>query len=234
MLPIYNPLLLFSFSKTKKTSKELSNKLGPDGLTPLVDYLYQMMTGLLLSDGSLVKKYTGGATYFQMAQSIIHAPFIILIHSIFYAADFCHMPEPTLKTAFVKGKSYQYFSFTTKSILEWNRLRDLWYPKGIKVIPGNIYDLLTPIALAYWLMGDGGWTNKGIHLATHSFTEADVLRLIEVLTLKYGLKCSVHSGNRIYIWTPSVPTFINVVRPHMEQSMMYKVDKSFPKPTKSN
>lgn len=32
----------------------------------LLDYIQQMMTGLLLSDGSLVKKYTGGATYFKV------------------------------------------------------------------------------------------------------------------------------------------------------------------------
>lgn len=116
-----------------------------------------------------------------------------------------------MSIATVQGKKYSYLSFSTKSILDWNYLRDLWYPLGKKIIPDNIHDLLTPIALAYWLMGDGGWTNNGIHLATHSFPEADVLRLVEVFTIKYGLKCSVHSGNRIYIWTGSVPSFINIV-----------------------
>ena len=191
-----------------------------------------MMTGLLLSDGTLVKKYIGGGTYFQFAQSIIHSPFIILIHSLFYLAGFCHMPEPTVKTATVNCKKYKYSSFTTKSLGDWNRLRFLWYPKGIKVIPVNIYDLLTPISLAFWLMGDGGWTNNGIHLATHSFTPVDVERLVAVLTEKFGLKCSIHSGNRIYIWTSSVPAFIEIVRPHIELSMMYKIDRSYPKPVK--
>lgn len=77
-----------------------------------------MMTGLLLSDDTWVKKYQGGATYFQMAQSIIHTPFIVLVHSLFYAGGFCNMIEATHKTAFVKGKSYEYLSFNMKSILE--------------------------------------------------------------------------------------------------------------------
>jgi hypothetical protein len=131
-------------------------KYGPDGKTPLLDYVYQTMTGLLLSDGTLVKKYIGGGTYFQFAQSIIHSPFIILVHSLFYLAGFCHMPEATVKTATVNGKKYKYASFNTKSLVDWNILRFQWYPKGIKVIPVNMYDLLTPISLAFWLMGDGG------------------------------------------------------------------------------
>lgn len=39
---------------------------------PADEYVQQMLVGLLLSDGTLVKKYVGGSTYFQMAQSIIH------------------------------------------------------------------------------------------------------------------------------------------------------------------
>ena len=81
-------------------------------------------------------------------------------------------------------------------------------------------------------MGDGGWTKSGIHLATNSFSALDVQLLITVLTTKYGIKCTMHSRNRIYIHAGSVSTFIEIVRPHMETSMMYKIDKSFPKPTK--
>jgi hypothetical protein len=81
-------------------------------------------------------------------------------------------------------------------------------------------------------MGDGGWTKSGIHLATNSFSLQDVQLLITVLTTKFGIKYTIHSRNRIYIHTGSVPTFIELVRPHIETSMMYKIDKSFPKPTK--
>lgn len=102
----------------KRAYGTLANKVmyGPDGVTPLLDYVYQMMTGLLLSDGSLVKKYVGGGTYFQFAQSIIHQPFIVLVHSLFYLAGFCHMTEATTKTATVSGKKYKYSSFTTMSL----------------------------------------------------------------------------------------------------------------------
>ena len=34
----------------------------------------------------------------------------------------------------------------------------------IKIIPTNVFDLLTPIGLAFWHMDDGNKTSKGIHL----------------------------------------------------------------------
>lgn len=133
------------------------------------------------------------------------------------------MDTPYFGTSTVKGKIYNYFSFTTKSMAMWNSQHVLWYPSGIKVIPNNIAEILTPISLAYWLMDDGGWVKKGIHLNTNGFTTSDVERLCIVMKDKYNLKCTVQSRNRLYIWVESVPHFIEIVRPHVHSSMIDKI-----------
>lgn len=51
-------------------------------------------------------------------------------------------------------------------------------------------------------MGDGGLKSKGIYICTDSYTH--VVRLMNVLIIKYDLKCTLHessnkSGYRIYI-----------------------------------
>ena len=61
----------------------------------------------------------------------------------------------------------------------------------IKIIPYNIYDLLTPIALAHWIMDDGVKRNKGLVLCTDSFSISDVVRLSNVLRIKYGLNTTI-------------------------------------------
>ena len=117
----FNPLFLALTSAGKRcysTGSSLVHKFGPDSVTPLAEYLSQMMTGLLLSDGTLVKKYVGGGSYFQMAQSIIHAPFLVVVHSVFYLAGVCHMAEPTLNLVTVNGKKYSTLSFVTMSLVE--------------------------------------------------------------------------------------------------------------------
>ena len=67
----------------------------------------------------------------------------------------------------------------------------------------NIFDLLTPISLAFFICDDGGRSGNGFHFATNAFTSSDVKLLANVLQDKFGLKCSIHSRNRIYIWASS-------------------------------
>lgn len=56
------------------------------------------------------------------------------------------MTMPSLSSIIVKGKTYQYLQFSTKSFKEWNKIYNIFYKDGVKVIPGNkiIENLLTP------------------------------------------------------------------------------------------
>lgn len=195
-------------------------------------YLMEVLTGVILSDGSLVKKSQNGGTYLQFAQSVIHTGYFMSVFNILANQGLCNITTPTVSIAKVKGKSYQYISFNTKSLKEWNSLYALWYKDGKKIIPENkiLYEVLTPISLAHWHMGDGGWTGKGIHLATNAFRENDVRRLIEVLNKKFGLNCTWHNTNRIYIPVKSAKEFCKIVYPHIEEGMQYKVDQNIKRP----
>ena len=58
--------------------------------------------------------------------------------------------------------------------------------------PTNIYYLLNTIALAHWIMGDGSYQPGGsLVLCTDSFSLQDVICLINVLIVRYGLECSL-------------------------------------------
>jgi hypothetical protein len=80
------------------------------------------------------------------------------------------MENPSVGTSTVKGKIYNYYTFTTKSLQTWNELYELWYKSKVKIIPENIFSIITPISLAYWMIDDSGKTNKGIHLHTNFFS----------------------------------------------------------------
>jgi hypothetical protein len=53
--------------------------------------------------------------------------------------------------------------------------------------PQNIYELLTPVALAHLIMGDGAVRPSGLILCTDSYTVADAVRLMNVLIIRYRL-----------------------------------------------
>lgn len=145
------------------------------------------------------------------------------VFSLFKDAGLVLMTSPSLGTSFIKGVTYQWYQFSTKSIASWNALHAMWYVNGVKVVPDDIDNILTPVSLEYWLMVDGGWNGNAINLATNSFTREDVERLAFVLNNKFGFKCSVQSRIRLYIWPRSCPAFCDLLRPHVHQSMLYKV-----------
>ena len=48
-------------------------------------------------------------------------------------------------------------------------------------MPFNIEELLTPVAIAHWIMGDGYYDEGCLKICTDNFSRDEVLKLIEVL-----------------------------------------------------
>ena len=65
---------------------------------------------------------------------------------------------------------------------------------GVKIIPANIGELLTPVGLAYWFMDDAYLhkSSKGFYLSTNSFTLAETGLLIEILKTNFDLDSKMH------------------------------------------
>ena len=103
----------------------------------------------------------------------------------------------------------------------------LFYPHGVKIVPYNIYELLTPVVLAHMIIGDGSVQQHGLIICTDSYTVQDVVRLINVLMIKYRLDCWLRNHTptqpRIYISQSSMPSLLNIVSPFMHSSMLYKL-----------
>jgi len=106
-------------------------------------------------------------------------------------------------------------------------LHSLFYSNGVKLVPHNIYDLLTPVALAHLIQGDGQAASDGLRLCTDSYSVKDIVRLMNVLIIRYRLECTLHIKSskyfRIYIKKSSMSQLITIVKPHMHDSMLYKL-----------
>jgi hypothetical protein len=100
--------------------------------------------------------------------------------------------------------------------------------EGRKILPPLVVliDILTPVALAHVIIGDGARAGNGLVLCTDSFSVEEVSRLITVLYVRYDLDSTlrIYKGKpRIYIRASSMPTLRNQVRPYMHPSFMYKL-----------
>lgn len=86
--------------------------------------------------------------------------------------------------------------------------------------------MLTPIALAHLIMGDGTALKYGLMICTDSYSSQDVVRLMNVLIIRYRLECSCYQAltrPRIYIRAQSMPYLREIVKPYITKSMLYKI-----------
>jgi len=145
-----------------------------------------------------------------------------------------------------KGTTCYALGLYTRALPCFTEFYHLFYVDGVKVVPFprggtpippaggegtplagvDILNLLTPIALAQWIQGDGMREGYGVILCTDSFTTPDVVRLMNVLIIRYNLECNLrmHIGKpRIYIRSASMPLLRFIVVGHMDPSMLYKL-----------
>lgn len=100
----------------------------------------------------------------------------------------------------------------------FNVFREIFYASNVKIVANNIYELLIPRGLAFWITDDGSRDGTGLHLSVYAFSNTDVNKLICLLQNKFNLISSIHYNKdkkpRIYILKESVNNLRNLVSPY--------------------
>ena len=120
----------------------------------LAPYQYSVIIGLLLSDGWLIfaSKTHKKKARLGFKQSLAHSQYVVFVFNIL--SHYCSS-SPYVTTNIRTGNRLYGLEFFTWSMPCLTELHYLFYPNGVKIIPNNIYELLTPIALAHMIMGYG-------------------------------------------------------------------------------
>lgn len=192
-------------------------------------YLLGVVVGIVLSDGHLQLFKGRVNARLQFVQSIGHLGFFT--YAFWLLAPIC-MSLPYITFSIRDGVILGLLHLSTRALPFLTELHKLFYAEdGIKRLPAGeiMFNLLSPIALAFWIMGDGGFKGPGVMLCTDSFTVKDTVMLMNVLTVRYGLECTLFMQQnrenrhpRIYIKGSSVPRLRAIVLPYMHSSMLYK------------
>lgn len=193
----------------------------------LPPYQKSVIIGLLLSDGWLIfASKTNKNARLGLKQSLARSTYVFHVFNLL--SHYCSS-LPNLTSSVRVGKINYAVGFFTRSLPCFTNLHSLFYPLGIKIIPSNIYELLTPIALAHLIMGDGSpYKKTGITICTDSYTIQDVVLLINVLIIRYNINCTIHEKKegqyRIYISKNSFETLKGIIKPYIIPSMLYKIN----------
>ena len=135
-------------------------------------------------------------------------------------------------------KNYHQHRFYTKYCWEVGELREIFYPKGKKIIPENIADILkNPLTLAVWYQDDGTLDCRDKYhynalFATHCFSFNECKLLAEALRMNFNLdvrvcRCKMRGKvrYRLYITSKSMNRFIDLIKPFINPCFKYKIRK---------
>jgi hypothetical protein len=201
------------------------NRIGPHN-----EDVLSVIIGSLLGD-SYANKRSGEGVRLCYRQSVRHKEYLFWLYTFFYDRGYTSNLMPRQYTRTIKsqeGKVYYGYEFNTFTFRSFSWIHDIFYTNGRKVLPQNIYEYLTPLALAVWIMDDGGWANYGIRIATNSFKLKEVEVLQDILKSKYKLETTIQNISikdqySIYIKKQSVNNLRNIVGPYIHFSMVHKL-----------
>ena len=188
--------------------------------------VYSVLVGALLGDCHAERLPSGGVR-FRFKQSAAHKDYLFWLFNFFNSRGYCSNNLP-IKFKQKLGDNfhecYRFNTFTFSSLLDIYKL--FYSSSKKKVIPNNIHELLTPLALAIWIMDDGTFKAPGVRIATNCFTKQEVELLGKVLETKFNIKSSLNKNNdnyQLYIKKESMPILKLLILPHIVASMQYKL-----------
>ena len=207
------------------TKVKASKRIGPHN-----EDVLSVLIGSLLGDSYGSRRSVEG-TRFCYRQSIVHKEYLFWLYDFFYTRGYCSNLEPRKYTRLLKSKKnkeYFGYEFNTFTFRSFNWIYDMFYRNGKKIISSKLENYLTPLALAVWIMDDGGWANPGVSISTYNFSLDETKYLVFLLKKLYDINCTVQilkdgTQSSIYIKKESIPKLINIVLPYMHNSMYYKL-----------
>jgi hypothetical protein len=126
----------------------------------------------------------------------------------------------------LNGREYPCVQFATRTNPVFSQWQGRFYAGRVKAVPRDIATLLTPLAIAVWVMDDGAADYAGMTLQTHSFSLEGVRLLRAALDEKFGLKSSERKNKGktvIYVPAAGMSRLRELVEPLVLPSLQYKL-----------
>jgi recombination protein RecA len=116
--------------------------------------------------------------------------------------------------------------FHTKSTKELGILYHWFYKNGVKILPKEIFNLLTPLIIAIWFMDDGSNNGESLTINTHGFSKEDQARIVNYLQDSFSIKATIVRDRtkwKIAIGRHDYQKFLSIIEPYIIPSMTYKI-----------
>ena len=227
-LDFFGPNSIYKKSSSLKTRLAfiLPNFSPKTRIGPHNEDIISVIIGSLLGD-SHAERLPNGGVRLRFKQSIKHKDYLFLLFNFFKERGYCSNNLPVIFKSNLGDKDYEFYRFNTYAYSSWIGFYKLFYTSSKKkVVPKNIDQYLTPLALAIWIMDDGTFKSPGVRIATNCFKKQEVELLVKALNTKFNIKSTLYKNNsnyQLYIKGESISLLKEIVLPYMVPNMFYKL-----------
>jgi len=194
----------------------------------LTDFQKQMIMGSVLGDGTITKS---GA--YSCSHSIKQKEYFDHKRQVLYNLHSNCSQRYIHSYAYLK-KDAESIHFTTGCNKYLYEMRKIFYPEGKKVFPYNyLVDNMTEEGLAYWYCDDGSFDQGYCYFHTYGYGYEEQEKIQMILKNKFSISTSIrkkneewrHIDKRNYLSMDRKNSnlFIDLIRPHIIPSMLYKI-----------
>jgi hypothetical protein len=125
-----------------------------------------------------------------------------------------------------RNKNHYSWYFHSISSENLGLLHKYFYRGRTKVLPKNIFDLITPRALAVWFMDDGTNAGNSYVMNTQCFSKEEQFKIINFFKEKYGINAKMvkeYQNFKIAIGRHEYQKLNAIIEPAIIPSMIYKI-----------
>src|SRR4030042_2452814 len=191
---------------------------------------FDVIIGSLLGDGrlecrSVGKRYPISARL-RIHQSDKQKEYVFWKYK--QLAKFVLRKPRRIKASYDSKRKRTHYSwyFHTKSTKELGKLYHCFYKNGQKVLPKDIFHVLSLKGLAIWFMDDGSNTGNSYTLSTHCFSVSEQKRIIDFLKRKYDIAATLirdRTKHKIAIGRKEYQKLNTLIESFIIPSMNYKI-----------
>lgn len=206
-----------------------ADRIGPHNL----DVISLIVGSLLGGNTFLEKRRIGFAIRIIFVKCNNNVAFLMWFHMFLAKRGYCNPNKPKLSKIIAKGNKVLFsYCISSYSFSSFYWLFKMFYRDNIKIIPRNLGNYLTPLALAIWFLevpiGPYGLGNKA-KLATEFHVSREDFKYLSKIFKKYNIDTIIQSkggnlGGTLYIKTSSISTFSKIVKPNILPSLYYKLN----------
>jgi len=186
----------------------------------------EIINGCLLGDGRLECRSKKSNARLRVHHGIKQKNLIFWKYKIFKELVSCPPRKIICGRDIERDKEHYSWYFHTVTMSKLGSFYNRFYKNKIKKLPKQIFEIVTPLSLAVWIMDDGCFDRNSIILNTQNFSLSENKILKEMFDKKFGFCSSINKDRnkwRLRFRKADFKKVRKLVKPYVIPSMRYKI-----------